>query len=452
MELANGKKNKFFTPQGEGENRYFVEDLKIETAEVNHNVSILSPFIPAGGKMLDVACAQGRFGQIFKQKGCLAYGVDIDKKALEIAKGTKDYEALCLADISNPAEPDLNRFLLDNGPFDGVLFSDIFEHLVDPTATLIAYLNYLKPNSVILVSVPNVANIDISLNLLNGVFNYTDMGILDNTHLKYFTKNSFAQWIAQINENLQDKTLDCEYVGATFYESDFVQMVKEKYPELYRITGQYENHSALQILFCIKVGEKESSTPKLKALLEETTVDVVDILGSALAGKEVNLPPEAPIKGETYQLRVEIENQKKHNKGMEESLDWHKNYEKKMQESISWHEAHTKELEESIDWYKNHTQTLTKNLDDNIKYISDLTASNQWYAENFKVSQQSLMLINDRIHEFEESIQWHENYESIMQAKINELEQEKQGIQNELTAVYNSRSWRMTKIFRKKKR
>ena len=67
---------------------------------------------------------------------------------------------------------------------------DVLEHLVDPEALLRECRELLKPGGTLLVSVPNVANITVRLALLFGRFNYAPRGILDRTHLKFFTGKS----------------------------------------------------------------------------------------------------------------------------------------------------------------------------------------------------------------------------------------------------------------------
>ena len=104
--------------------------------------------------------------------------------------------------------------------FDKIALIDILEHVINPTAVIENVIPFLKENGKILISVPNVNNGDIFLNLLRDHFNYQQSGVLDNTHTKYFTKRSFLEWISEINEN-NDFSLDCEYVGSTYGYTDF---------------------------------------------------------------------------------------------------------------------------------------------------------------------------------------------------------------------------------------
>ncbi len=93
---------------------------------------------------------------------------------------------------------DLERELppLD-GPFDVIICGDILEHLSDPARVLASLTHSLSADGLIIVSVPNVAHLWIRLRLLFGHFDYADRGILDRTHLRFFTRKSFLRFLAE---------------------------------------------------------------------------------------------------------------------------------------------------------------------------------------------------------------------------------------------------------------
>ena len=74
--------------------------------------------------------------------------------------------------------------------FDVVVCADVLEHLDDPAAVLARVRRWLSPRGVLFVSLPNVANVAIRLALLAGRFEYAEAGILDRTHLRFFTRRS----------------------------------------------------------------------------------------------------------------------------------------------------------------------------------------------------------------------------------------------------------------------
>jgi len=80
-------------------------------------------------------------------------------------------------------------------PFDAIVFADVLEHLEDPGSMLRAARRWLRPEGTLLVSLPNVANLAVRLSLLAGRFEYADRGILDRTHLRFFTRRSARRTI-----------------------------------------------------------------------------------------------------------------------------------------------------------------------------------------------------------------------------------------------------------------
>jgi 2-polyprenyl-3-methyl-5-hydroxy-6-metoxy-1,4-benzoquinol methylase len=79
--------------------------------------------------------------------------------------------------------------------YDLVILGDILEHLKRPDIFLTAINDHLTPDGKIIVSVPNIANYSIRLRLLIGQFRYTETGIMDRTHLRFFTWSSFSELI-----------------------------------------------------------------------------------------------------------------------------------------------------------------------------------------------------------------------------------------------------------------
>jgi hypothetical protein len=77
-----------------------------------------------------------------------------------------------------------------------VIFADVLEHLVDPWSTLRQALAYVKPGGSVVISLPNIANYGVRLNLLKGEFRYQDFGIYDRTHLRFFTRETFQELVA----------------------------------------------------------------------------------------------------------------------------------------------------------------------------------------------------------------------------------------------------------------
>ena len=137
---------------------------------------------PPGTKVLDIGTATGMLGKRWSRSGFFLKGLEPVRTWAEEAKPYYD-EFLCLTVEQAPKE-----FLSNQ---DVIVFADILEHTVNPEQILQHLVSLQKPETQFFISVPNIANIWIRFNLLFGKFNYTDNGILDKTHLRFYTKSSF---------------------------------------------------------------------------------------------------------------------------------------------------------------------------------------------------------------------------------------------------------------------
>jgi len=139
-------------------------------------------FVPASARtVLDVGSHLGGFGKALRDEdpGRVLWAVETDADAAQTAAAYYDRVIVggypeALADCEQS--------------FDCIVFNDVLEHMVDPWATLRATTAHLSTTGVVVASIPNVRHIKIVANLLlRGDWTYTDMGILDRTHLRFFT-------------------------------------------------------------------------------------------------------------------------------------------------------------------------------------------------------------------------------------------------------------------------
>jgi len=137
-------------------------------------------FIEPNSNVLDVGCSSGNFGEVLiKNKGCVVDGIELDKEDAVQAQ-TK------LRNVYNfNIETDSLENLKDK--YDYIYFGDVIEHLVNPVTALIKIKKLLKSGGKILFSIPNMAHASVRFMLLKGDFDYGETGLLDNTHLHYYT-------------------------------------------------------------------------------------------------------------------------------------------------------------------------------------------------------------------------------------------------------------------------
>lgn len=148
---------------------------------------------PSPLRILDVGTADGYLGAILKERGHSIVGIEQDVVAAERARDF--YDSFHLANIEDFDFPYREKF-------DFILFADVLEHLKDPNSVLQRALPALKKTGEIIVSVPNIANIVIRLSLLAGRFDYCDRGILDRTHLRFFTLSALRKMMQEASYDI----------------------------------------------------------------------------------------------------------------------------------------------------------------------------------------------------------------------------------------------------------
>jgi glycosyltransferase involved in cell wall biosynthesis/protein-L-isoaspartate O-methyltransferase len=140
--------------------------------------------VPGGSKVLDVGCAGGYLARKLGEKGCDVIGVDVHDDAEARAACSRFY-------VHNL---DGGTWAPDERDFDRILFADVLEHLRD-TSILERARDWLKPGGEIVASTGNIALWFMRLALLTGKFQYSPRGILDETHVKLYTRDTFRALI-----------------------------------------------------------------------------------------------------------------------------------------------------------------------------------------------------------------------------------------------------------------
>lgn len=136
-------------------------------------------------RILDVGCGYGILGEAMAKGNNVVFGVDISESAIEKAKTRLHFAAVC--DITKKETYPLE---IKERKFDLIVLADILEHVYDPRSILYSVKDFLKTDGKLILSVPNVANWSNRLQLLFGFWNYTVSGVLDRTHIRFFTRKS----------------------------------------------------------------------------------------------------------------------------------------------------------------------------------------------------------------------------------------------------------------------
>ncbi|MDH4426155.1 MAG: methyltransferase domain-containing protein [Acidovorax sp.] len=153
------------------------------------SLSLLAALIPAGSEVLDLGCGSGALGETLTKRGCVCDGLTLN--AAEAAHARSHYRHLEVADL----ELANLRQLFEGRKYDAIVCADVLEHLRRPDRLVDQCRDLLREEGNLLVSVPNAAYAGLVLELLHGEFRYREEGLLDRTHLRFFTRSSLTSFL-----------------------------------------------------------------------------------------------------------------------------------------------------------------------------------------------------------------------------------------------------------------
>ncbi len=194
-----------------------------------------------GLSILELGCALG--GNLMHirwlNRSASLTAVELDASAAKIAKNYGDVSVMDVEKIDFDAL---------NGKFDYVIAGDLIEHLRDPWGLIKNLAKVLKPNGKVIVSIPNVAHVSNIYNLLNCRWDYEDEGLLDRTHLRFFTRETMVAMFEEAGFSIEA----CEYRKLSLPEkiARFIDVLTS----LPEISISKEDLEAYQIF--IKAGKK----------------------------------------------------------------------------------------------------------------------------------------------------------------------------------------------------
>jgi 2-polyprenyl-3-methyl-5-hydroxy-6-metoxy-1,4-benzoquinol methylase len=162
-------------------------DAEIDQDNDNDSHVLMIRMVGGGKRVLDVGCWNGDMGAHLRQHNVEVVGVEQDPEAAKIAA-----ERLDRVVVGDVQELDLEA-VFGSGVFDAIVLGDVLEHLVDPRLVLSRLRPLLSPGGSVVASIPNVAHGSVRLHLLDGRFDYTDVGLLDHTHLRFFTRSTMER-------------------------------------------------------------------------------------------------------------------------------------------------------------------------------------------------------------------------------------------------------------------
>jgi O-antigen biosynthesis protein len=168
-------------------------NFELDMVGDNSNSLILREVMP-NSEVLEFGCAYGRMTKYLKEQlNCNVFIVEYNSEAGKVAAAYSSQAMI------GSAAGDIEDYFwlseLKDKKFDYIIFADVLEHLYDPWQVLSSTKDLLKDNGRVLISIPNLGHNSIILDLLNDKFNYRDIGLLDNTHIRFFTEKSLLEMV-----------------------------------------------------------------------------------------------------------------------------------------------------------------------------------------------------------------------------------------------------------------
>jgi 2-polyprenyl-3-methyl-5-hydroxy-6-metoxy-1,4-benzoquinol methylase len=145
-------------------------------------------YLPSSAKVvLDVGCSSGHFGQAIKEKAnAEVWGIEPFERFGKLA--VEQLDKVIISSVEGALQDLPDKY------FDVIYFNDVLEHLLDPYSVLEKIKDKLKDDGRIISSIPNIRYFRTFFKLLfDGEWDYTDQGILDRTHVRFFTKKSIVK-------------------------------------------------------------------------------------------------------------------------------------------------------------------------------------------------------------------------------------------------------------------
>lgn len=184
------------------------------TSDSQDSLSLIAEQIQAGSTVLDLGMGTGALGKFLQgNRSCTLDGVSHNEDEIAVAKAWYRHAVVADLDLVDVTQ------LFEAHSYDYIVCADVLEHLKAPQHLLAACKGLLKPGGKLLTSIPNAAYCGLIAELIAGDFRYRPEGLLDNTHLRFFTRKSLNRFF----EDNQWRSIATHTVQRTLPASEFKQ-------------------------------------------------------------------------------------------------------------------------------------------------------------------------------------------------------------------------------------
>jgi O-antigen biosynthesis protein len=268
----------------------------------------IARLVRPGESVLDVGCGPGVLAAyLSEERGCWVDGIEGDRASAEY--GQRYFRSLWVANL----EHDDIAGLLAGATYDVIICADVLEHLRVPESVLRSLRPFLKPGGRFLLSVPNVGYHGLIAELIAGDFRYRDEGLLDRTHIRFFTRRSLERLLVDGELVVASLTTVRKPLAESEFSADAAIALAPAFQEVLRCSTDAETYQF--IVECLRredVAQEERPTlPRLgeaappQGTPEPAPVDVVVPVYAGLAETQACLRSvlDAPV-STAYELIV----------------------------------------------------------------------------------------------------------------------------------------------------
>ena len=410
--------------------------------------------VPANSRVLELGCSTGFMSRVFALRDCKVTGIELDKDAARMAE--QFCERVIVGDLDLL---DLDE-ILGEETFDVVVAADVLEHLKTADSVLRTLRPHLRPEGSFVASLPNIAHGSVRLALLAGDFVYTDSGLLDRTHLRFFTRRTieslfeeagyvighlerndngladtevavdlskFAPELIQSLRNDRDaltyqfvlKAFPLSFPGMAFLQERFRVGAEEQ------ASMQLENERLQRALH-----QREEELVALRIQVDkmsvESSAEERELLSQEISGlQEHALKLQTALQGET--ARADSAENQLH----EKSAEWLSRA-AQLTRAAHEYEKSRQELEQQIGHLRLQVEQLAGNNSELESVREEVLA--------LRGRQQSSDLDSERLRD---ELEASHRRAQVLQQRINTLQAQGDALRSELEAIHNSRLWRM---------
>jgi glycosyltransferase involved in cell wall biosynthesis/2-polyprenyl-3-methyl-5-hydroxy-6-metoxy-1,4-benzoquinol methylase len=268
--------------QKESKGQALKYETVVDLSDRNNSQTLLVLLTGENKDVLEIGPAQGYMTKVLQERGCKVTAVELDPAAAKLA------EPYCERMIIGDVEQLNLGMTFPKERFGVVIFGDVLEHLVDPEHVLAEIATLLEPGGYVVASIPNVAHGSVRLALLSGEFPYTEVGLLDSTHLRFFTRRTIEELFANAGFDIQK----WENVLIDPFETEL--RLEEKDFPAYLVDQLRQDPEALVYQYVVKAEPDPSVRPRHGVRSAESSVvsrlrDHIAMLENQLTEKDREL-------------------------------------------------------------------------------------------------------------------------------------------------------------------